>query len=63
VRLAGALRLSRPTDHPNEEQAVVLHEKDSIRENLEDDIYASADMSVSMPKYRFPSDEREPRHV
>ncbi len=42
---------------------MALHEKDSIRDNLEDDIYASADLSVSMPKYRFPDSERDPRHA
>jgi glutamate decarboxylase len=31
-----------------------LHEKDSVRDNLEDEVYASADLSVSMPKYKFP---------
>jgi len=40
-----------------------LHDKDSIRENLEDDIYASADLSVAMPKYKFPESEQEPRNV
>jgi glutamate decarboxylase len=58
--------LSACSAHPNEqltEGEMVLHEKDSIRENLEDDIYASVDLSVSMPKYRFPDEEREARHV
>ena len=31
-----------------------LHDKNSVRDNLEDDIYASGNLSVSMPKYRFP---------
>ncbi len=33
---------------------MALHSKDEIREELLDDIYASADLSVVMPKYRMP---------
>ncbi len=33
---------------------MALHEKNSIRDELEDDVYASVDLSVSMPKYKFP---------
>jgi glutamate decarboxylase len=40
-----------------------LHEKDHVREDLLDDVFASADLSISMPKYRFPVEEHEPRHV
>jgi len=42
---------------------MALHEKDSVRDQLLDDVYASSDLSVSMPKYKFPADEHEPRHV
>ncbi len=35
-----------------------LHEKDAIRDLLEDDVYASVDLSVSMPKYKFLSTSR-----
>lgn len=42
---------------------MALHEKDSIRDTLEDDVYASADLAVGMPKYRFPNAEHEPRHA
>ena len=38
-----------------------LHDKDSIRDSLEDDVYASVDLSVSMPKYRFPDSEQDPQ--
>ncbi|TWT58823.1 Glutamate decarboxylase beta [Thalassoglobus neptunius] len=38
-----------------------LHEKDTIRENLDDDVYASIDLTVSMPKYQFPQEEQDPR--
>ncbi|MEM1368974.1 MAG: glutamate decarboxylase [Cyanobacteria bacterium P01_H01_bin.15] len=40
-----------------------LFEKNSIRENLNDDIYASTDLSVTVPKYKFPQAENDPRHV
>ncbi len=40
---------------------MVLHDKNSVRDSLEDDVYASADLSVSMPKYRFPTSEQSPR--
>ena len=40
-----------------------LHDKDSIRHRLEDDVYASSDLSVSMPRFKFPRQEQEPRHA
>ena len=40
-----------------------LHSKDSIRDTIEEETYASVDLSVSMPKYRFPAVERDPRHA
>ncbi|MCP4576641.1 MAG: glutamate decarboxylase [Deltaproteobacteria bacterium] len=42
---------------------MALHEKDAVRANALDDVYASTDLSVRMPKYRFPEEERNPRHV
>ncbi|MFI4874908.1 MAG: glutamate decarboxylase [Blastopirellula sp. JB062] len=42
---------------------MVLHEKEIRREELDDDVYASSDLSVSMPKYKFPSVEQNPRHA
>ncbi|MCD9197969.1 glutamate decarboxylase [Aeromicrobium wangtongii] len=41
----------------------MLHNKNSIRGALEDDVFASTDLSVPMPKYRFPADEHVARHV
>lgn len=41
----------------------MLHEKDSVRGALEDDVFASTDVSVAMPKYRFPDKEEVPRHA
>ncbi len=40
-----------------------LHEKDAIKTNILDGVFASTDLSVKMPKYRFPEDEHDPRHV
>ena len=40
-----------------------LHEKNLIRDVIDDDVYASSDLTVSMPKYRFPKEEHEPRHA
>lgn len=42
---------------------MALHEKDDVKDDLLDDVYASSDLSVRMPKYRFPKEERDPRHV
>lgn len=38
-----------------------LHHRETVRGSLLDDVYASADLSVSMPKYKFPTKEHEPR--
>jgi glutamate decarboxylase len=46
-----------------EETSMALHDKDSVREKLDDEIYASSDLVVSMPKYRFPKAETDPRHA
>lgn len=42
---------------------MALHEKNSIREALDDEVYASADLASKLPKYKFPSIECEPRHA
>ena len=42
---------------------MILHNKNLIRDNLNDEIYASVDLSVSLPKYKFPTIERDPRHA
>ncbi|MRJ77509.1 glutamate decarboxylase [Aeromicrobium sp. SMF47] len=41
----------------------MLHNKNTIRGAIEDDVFASTDLSVPMPKYRFPTDEHVARHV
>ncbi len=40
-----------------------LHQKKTARGNLHDDIYASTDLWVSLPKYRIPEEEHDPRYV
>jgi glutamate decarboxylase len=42
---------------------MALHEKDNVRDTLLDDVYASTDLSVSMPKYKVPEKEHDPRHA
>jgi glutamate decarboxylase len=41
----------------------VLHQKDDIRETIDDDVFASTDLSVSMPKFKMPEKEHDPRHA
>jgi glutamate decarboxylase len=41
----------------------MLHARNSVRDALEDDVFSSADLSVSMPKYRMPEREHDPRHA
>jgi glutamate decarboxylase len=40
-----------------------LHSRDEIRDDLLDDVYASTDMAVAVPKYRFPLDEHPADHA
>ena len=42
---------------------MALHDKASIQHKIQDQVYASVDLSVSMPKYQFPQNEQEPRHA
>jgi glutamate decarboxylase len=42
---------------------MALHEKDKIKDRISDDVYASSDLSVVMPKYTFPKKEHDPRHA
>jgi glutamate decarboxylase len=41
----------------------MLHSKDAVRGDLDDDVYASTDLSVAMPKYKMPKLEHDPRHA
>ena len=40
-----------------------LYEKDTIRKNLMDDVFASNDLSHKLPKYKFPNDESYDEHA
>lgn len=40
-----------------------LHSKDSVRDMIDAEVYASSDLSVAMPKYKFPKTEKNPRDV
>ncbi len=40
-----------------------LHERDSIRDQLSDDVYATSMLAHGAPKYLFPNHERDPRQV
>ena len=42
---------------------MALHDKNSIRHKIDDEVYASVDLSVSVPKYKFPDVEQAPRHA
>lgn len=42
---------------------MALHSKDDIRDRIYDDVYASNDVSVVMPKYKIPEGEHDPRHA
>jgi glutamate decarboxylase len=41
----------------------MLHAKDTVRAGLDDDVFASSDLTVAMPKYRMPDQEHDPRHI
>ncbi|MCD4825641.1 MAG: glutamate decarboxylase [Phycisphaerae bacterium] len=40
-----------------------LHEKSTVKENLLADVFASSDLSVRIPKYKFPDHQHDPRHI
>ena len=40
---------------------MAIHDKKSIESKINDDVYASSDLSVSMPKFKFPEEEHSPR--
>ena len=41
----------------------MLHERHRIRNKGVDEIFASTDVSVVLPKYRMPENEQDPRHA
>jgi glutamate decarboxylase len=44
-------------------RSMSLHSKHEVRHRLDDDVYASADLSVSVPRYKIPAHEHAPRHA
>ena len=42
---------------------MALHDKNTIRHKINDEVYASSDLSVRVPKYKFPTTEQDPRHA
>ncbi|MBN2140668.1 MAG: glutamate decarboxylase [Desulfovibrionaceae bacterium] len=42
---------------------MALHNKETVRANLLDDVYASSDLNVAVPKYAFPLEGCHPRHA
>ena len=40
-----------------------LHDRDSIRHQLDDSVFAGQDLSTALPKYKFPADESNPDHA
>ncbi|MBL6934870.1 MAG: glutamate decarboxylase [Alphaproteobacteria bacterium] len=40
-----------------------LHHKDDICTKIDDDVYASTDLAVTVPKFKFPPGEHNPNHV
>lgn len=40
---------------------MALHEKDMVRDELLDDVFASHELAQGLPKYKFPNDEQDPR--
>jgi len=41
----------------------MLHHRDTVRARLDDDVFASNDLSVSLPKYKMHDSEHEASHV
>src|SRR5665647_1591643 len=39
---------------------MALHDRNSIRDRLEESVFADRDLGQAMPKYRFPDDEVRP---
>ncbi len=42
---------------------MALHDKKSIENEIDDEVYASVDLSISMPKFKFPLKQHDPRHA
>lgn len=42
---------------------MALHARDKVLAEMLDDVYASSDLSIRLPKYKFPESEHAPRHA
>lgn len=42
---------------------MALHDRDSIRHELEDSVFAGQDLGTALPKFRFPAEEAVPDHA
>ncbi len=42
---------------------MALHARDKVLAEMLDDVYASSDLSIQLPKYKFPESEHAPRHA
>jgi len=42
---------------------MALHKKEIVENNLMDDVFAASDVSVRLPKYKFPENEHNPRDI
>ena len=42
---------------------MAIHRKEDVRERLDEQVFASTDLARGLPKYRFPEQEHEARHV
>ena len=40
---------------------MTLHDRESIRDQLDDSIFAGQDLAKAMPKYKFPNRRSRPR--
>jgi len=42
---------------------MALHEKNTLKGNINDDVFASKDLAARLPKYKFPEHEEDPTHA
>ena len=42
---------------------MTIHRKETVRDRLDEQVFASADLAEGLPKYRFPNTEQDARHV
>ena len=42
---------------------MAVHDKNSIEGRIDDEVYASTDLSISIPKFKFSVQEQNPRNA